>query len=283
MNPRSAVVPVVVAALVLVASIGGSAPAAHPGPSQGTLDLLASAHPTAVEPAVTDAVLDVARARGRDVEADTAALTSTTCDGCTGESTALHVVYLSRPQRADLDNVATAWAQECTGCTSTALSVQVVVVRGAPTLASNNRALSLTAACQGCRTSALAFQVVLVADRATPLSADALGELRAWFDEQAAALRASVVVAPPPSGTPTPTPTPSPTPSPEPTPEPTVTATPYALPSNDTTTAPPPTLARPTSARKLRRDATSALGVLEQLLTDDLDAETYSADVEVGS
>ena len=131
MNPRATVVPVVAAALVLVASIGGSSPAAHPGPTQGTLDLLASAHPTAVEPAVTDAVHDVARVRGRDVEADTAALASTTCDGCTGESTALHVVYLSRPQRADLDNVATAWAQECTGCTSTALSVQVVVVRGA--------------------------------------------------------------------------------------------------------------------------------------------------------
>lgn len=277
MSPRSAVVPVVVAALVLVASIGGSSPAAHPGPTQGTLDLLASAHPTAVEPVVADAAHDVVRARGRDVEADTAALTSTTCDGCTGEGTALHVVYLSRPQRADLDNVATAWAQECTGCTSTALSVQVVVVRGAPTLAPNNRALSLTAACQGCRTSALAFQVVLAADRATPLSADALGELRAWFDEQAAALRASVVVAPPPS--PTPTPTPSPTPSQEPT----VTPTPYALPSGDVTTAPPPPLARPTGARKLRRDAMGALGVLEQLLSDDLDAETLSADVEVGS
>ncbi|RYB89447.1 hypothetical protein EUA06_15865 [Nocardioides glacieisoli] len=279
MKPRSAVVPVVVAALVLVASIGGSAPAAHPGPTQGALDLLASAHPTAVEPAVTDAVHDVGRARGREVEADTAALTSTTCDGCTGESTALHVVYLSRPQRADLDNVATAWAQACTGCTSTALSVQVVVVRGAPTLAPNNRALSLTAACQGCRTSALAFQVVLVADRATPLSDDALGELRAWFDEQAAVLRASVVVAPPPSATPTP----SPTPTTEPTTGPVETPTPYALPSDGATTEPPPAQARPTSARRLRRDATSALGVLEQLLADDLGGETFSADVEVGS
>ena len=276
MNPRSAVVPVVVAALVLVASIGGASPAAHPGPTQGTLDLLASAHPTTAEPAVTDAVQDVVRARVREVKADTAALSSTTCDGCTGESTALHVVYLSRPQRADLDNVATAWAQECTGCTSTALSVQVVVVRGAPTVAPNNRALSLTAGCERCRTSALAFQVVLVADRAAPLSDEALGELRAWFDEQAAALRASVVGAPPPGATPTPTP--SPTPTDEPTP------TPSALPSNDTTTEqPPPALDRPTSVRKLRRDATSALGALEQILADDLDAEMFSADVEVGS
>jgi hypothetical protein len=266
----------VVAALVLVASIGGSSPAAHPGPTQGTLDLLASAHPTVAEPAVTDAVYDVARARGRDVKADTAALTSTTCDGCSGESTALHVVYVPRPQRADLDNVATAWAQGCVGCTSTALSVQVVVLRGAPTTAPNNRALSLTAACEGCRTSALAFQVVLVSDRATPLSAEALGELQAWFDEQAAALRASVAVAEPPSASP------SPSPEPSPLPEPTVTPTPEALPSDGATTLPPPTLERPTSIRKLRRDAAGALGVLEQILSEDLDAETVAADVEVG-
>ena len=270
MRARSAVAPVVVAALVLVASIGGSSPAAHPGPTQGTLDLLASAHPTAVEPAVTDAVYDVARARGREVKADTAALTSSTCDGCSGESSALHVVYLARPQRADLDNVATAWAQGCTGCTSTALSVQVVVVRGAPTAVPNNRALSLTAACEGCRTSALAFQVVLVSERATPLSDEALDELRAWFDEQAAALRASGAVADPPSASP------SPEPSAEPSAEPTVTPTPTP------TALPRSTFDRPTSNRKLRRDATSALGVLEQILAADLDAETVAADVEVG-
>lgn len=249
MNIRSAVAPLALTSLLLVAAVGGSAPAAHRDPEPRSLDLLASAHPTSAEPAVSEVAFDAVRAQGREIAADTAALTSTTCDRCTGESSALHVVYVPRGHEVRLDNVATAWAQGCQGCTSTALSVQVVVLRGRPVAVPNNRALALNAACDGCRTSALAFQVVLIADRATPLSADALAELRAWFDEQSALLRASVI-SPDPAAEPTLVPeTPSPT--------------------------------EPRAAPRAKRDPTFALGELEQLLVSDLDAETLSADIEV--
>lgn len=276
MSRRAAVAPIVLAAVLLVATAGGSSPAAHPDPEARTLDLLASAHPTAAEPTVTDVAFDRVQARGREteVEVDTAALTSTTCPGCVGESTALHIVHVARARQARLDNVANAWTQECQGCTSTALSVQVVVLRGRPDLAANNRALSLTAACTSCRTSALAFQVVLVADRARPLSAEAVAELQVWFDEQAAALRASVVG-------------PDPTVVPETaSPDPTVLPSPSPTGPNDgtETTGPQPTEPQPTEprpARRARRDAVSALGVLEQFLAADLGAEVVSADVDV--
>ena len=266
MNPRAAVAPIVLTALLLVATAGGSSPAAHPGVEPRSLDLLASAHPTSAEPAVSDVAFDHVRARGHAVGADAAALTSTTCDGCVGESSALQVVYVPRAQEARLDNVANAWAQDCRGCTSTALSVQVVVLRGRPVAVPNNRALSLTAACTSCRTTALAFQVVLVADRATALSDQALAELRAWFDEQAAVLRASVIL-PPSEVVPEAQVTPEATPSPTPT---------------DGTTSSDPLPTEPRPARRVRRDAVSALGELQQLLAADLDAETLSADLEVG-
>lgn len=273
MNRRAAVAPIVAGALVLVAVVGGSSPAADTTSETRTLDLLASAHPSGTEPSVTDTAYAVTRARGPAVEADTAALTSTTCDACVGESTALHVVYVPWARRAGLDNVATAWAQECQGCTSTALSVQVVVLRGRPTAVPNNRALSLTAGCTGCRTSALAFQVVLVADRAAPLSPDELAGLRAWFDEQAAALRTSVAA-------PLPDPTPSPEPTPTLTPE-TTTPTDHTVPSPSPTR--PTSTARPATRdpQRLRRDAVSALDELEALLTAALPAVVASAEVEV--
>lgn len=271
MTARRAVVPIVLAALLLVAAAGGSSPAAHPDPELRTLDLIASAHPTSAEPALVDVAFDRVQAREREIKADTAALTSTTCHGCAGESTALHVVYVPRARQARLDNVATAWAQECEGCTSTALSVQVVVLRGRPGLAPNNRALSLTAACTSCRTSALAFQVVLVADRAMPLGEDSVAELRAWFDEQAAGLRASVA-----------DPEPEPTLVPE-----TTSLDPTALPSpspagpTDGADATGPQPPEPFPARRARRDAVSALVELRQFLAADLGAEILSADVKV--
>jgi hypothetical protein len=223
---------------------------------------------------VIDSAYDDTWTRDAYLTVDAAALASATCDACVGESTALQVVYARRPGRANLDNVANAWTQQCLACTSTALSVQVVVLRGRPVTVPNNRALSATAACEGCRTAALAFQVVLVADTAEPLTLEELWELRTWVDGQAAELRA-YVAAPPPEPEPTPTPTPTETPSPSETP----TLTP--------TTSPPPT--RPTSEvrpvtrdRQLaRREAVSALGELEELLADALDAETVSSDVEL--
>jgi hypothetical protein len=279
---RAAAASVVTGALVLGAVVGGASPAAYRTPPKGTLDLLSSAHATAAQPAVSEAALDIARTRGADLEADTAALASSTCDACVTESTALHVVYAARARRARLDNVADAWAQGCTRCASTALSVQVVVLRGRPVAVPNNRAVALNAACDTCRASALAFQVVLVSDDATPLREAEMADLRRWFDEQAAALRASVVMPDPSSPTPSASPTAEPTtsPSPDPTTGPTGTLTPYAAPSSAPTTQPPPPLER--SARAARRDAASALDGLTALLADALDAEPVSADVEVG-
>lgn len=277
MNRRAGVVPVVAAAvIILVAAIGGSSPAARPDPDPRSLDVVASAHPTSVRTTVREAAYDDSWVLGAYIKADAAALTSTTCDGCVGESSALQIVYAGRARHASLDNVANAWAQECSACTSTALSVQVVLLRGRPVAMPNNRALSVTAACHGCRTAAHAFQVVLVADRTTPMSGAELAELRAWFDEQSAALRASV------AGELTePQPTPSPTPSPTPTISPTVSST--VTPTLTPATSPPPT--RPTSevrpVPRVRRDAGSALRALEELLADALDAETVSTDVDV--
>lgn len=270
MNRRAFLLPAVATALVLVATSGGSSPAAHPdGGKPSTIDLLSSAHPSGAMPAVVDRAYDGRGAiRGIDVSADAAALASTTCDGCAGESTTLQVVYANRARRARVDNVANAWAQECTGCTGTALSVQVVVLRGRPTAVPNNRALSVTAACDSCRTSALAFQVVLVADDAQPMGEDELAGLRAWFDEQAAVVRASVTgpLPQPPAPTQEPTPTTAPTPTPP-------TASPTKSPEDPGPNKPP--------SRKLRRDATSALAELQALLTDALDADPVSADVEI--
>ena len=164
---RAAVASVVTGALALVAVVGGASPAAHRDPTTGSLDLLSSAHASAVQPSVSEAAFDVVWTRSGDTEADTAALASSTCDGCVAESTALHVVHAARARRARLDNVADAWAQGCARCASTALSVQVVVLRGRPVAVPTNRAVALNAACDTCRTSALAFQVVLVSDDAS--------------------------------------------------------------------------------------------------------------------
>jgi hypothetical protein len=265
----------VAAAAVLVATIGGSSPAAHPDGRTGAVDLLSSAHPSGAVPTVVDRAYEGRSwLRGTDVSADAAAITSATCDGCAGESTTLQVVYAGRARRARLDNVATAWAQGCVRCTGTALSVQVVVLRGGPTTVPNNRALSVTAACEGCRTSALAFQVVLVADDAEPMGEGELAGLRSWFDEQAAVLRAWVGPAEPQPPSPTPTTEPTPSTDPSPTQQPTPTASPE--------TPDPADPGSPvTSSRRARRDAVSALADLERLLTGALDAEAVAADVDV--
>ena len=179
--------------------------------------------------------------RGADVYADAAAITSSTCDGCAGESTTLQVVYAGRARRARLDNVATAWAQECVRCTGTALSVQVVVLRGRPTTVPNNRALSLTAACDGCRTTALAFQVVLVADDAEPT-----GRRASWpgCGPGSTSRRRSCAPGSVPPGAPA---APSPTPDPTPTTDPTSTTDPSPTQQPTPTASPDP--ARPRVVR----------------------------------
>ena len=207
MRLRSAAPCVVIAAVLLVAGVDYSAPGAHPDPDPHNLDLLASAQPTTDQPVVSDAAFDDLKTRDGDVKADAAATTSADCDGCVGESTALQIVYASRASNARLDNSAIAWTQACQGCTGAALSVQVVVLPGWTAARPNNRAMAVTAACTDCRTASAAFQVVVVADRARRLSRESLAALRSWFDEQAAALRASVAL---PSLEPTPSPDPTP-------------------------------------------------------------------------
>ena len=200
------------------------------------------------------------------VKADTVATSSTTCDGCAGESTALHVVYLPRAGRPPRQRRRPPGPRSA-GCTSTALSVQVVVLRGPPVAVPNNRALALNAACTSCRTSALAFQVVLVADGATALSDEALAELRHGSTSRRSACAPQWL-----------RPRPSPRQCPRPRRPPRRHHPPPRRP-----TGPPqrPPARRPRTARRIRRDAVSALGELEQLLVSDLGAQTLSADIEM--
>ena len=93
MTPATALAPVVAGAFVLVALLGGSSPAAEHGQDPTTPDLLSSAHPTPARTTVRDTAYAAAEVRRTLVETDTAALTSSTCDGCVGESTTLHVLY----------------------------------------------------------------------------------------------------------------------------------------------------------------------------------------------
>ena len=266
MRLRSAAPCVVVAAVLLVAGVEHSAPGAYPDPDPRNLDLLASAQPTTDQPVVSDAAYDELRTRDGDVKADAAATTSAGCDGCVGESTALQIVYASRARHARLDNSAIAWTQACQGCTGAALSVQVVVLPGWSVLRPNNRAMAVTAACTGCRTASAAFQVVVVAHRARRLSRESLAALRSWFDEQAAALRASVAV-----------PTSEPTPSPDPTASPTEPTDGTSAP-----TEPIDPLGRPYAGRRAQRVSTEALAELESLVTAGLDARPILADVDLG-
>lgn len=264
MTRRSTIARAAVAALALVAMATASSPAAilrHP--QQRGLDLVASAQATSARPHVVDLAVDSRWLRGSDVTADAVATTSAECDGCSGESATLQVLYVPRAERARLDNTATTWTQACTDCTGTALSVQVVVLRGQPQAVPNNRALSVTAACTGCRTASAAFQVVVVARRAEALSAQSQAELRAWFDEQAATLRALVAVDPVIPPTTTPSPTPSPT----------------AVPTDRTIQ--PPSATSTSERKRARRDPSAALDVLTDLVTDELGAVAVISDVEV--
>lgn len=266
MTRRAVVAYAALAALLLVVAAGASSPAAHPDPDPRHLDLVSSAQPTSAEPAVGDVAFDESRVRGPEVKVDAVATTSATCDGCTGDSTTLQVLYLPRSDRARLDNTATAWTQGCTACTGTALSVQVVVLRGRPVAVPNNRALAVTAGCVGCGAAAAAFQLVVVADRARALSPEAMAELRAWVDEQAAALHATVPAAPQPT--------------PEPSPTPTSTVDPTA-PTDPGTRAPAPTDPSQRQSWRAKRAAADALSEMEHLVIKDLGAQEISADVEL--
>ncbi|MBO0843750.1 MAG: hypothetical protein J2O46_11220, partial [Nocardioides sp.] len=125
-----------------------------------------------------------------ELKADTTATTSATCDGCSGQATTLHVLYLRHPRTTQLDNNAIAWAQQCQSCSASALSVQVAVVRGGASVTANNRALATNSACAECQSSAAAVQLVVVSPHAERLSRSALADLRAWVADQSAQLAA---------------------------------------------------------------------------------------------
>lgn len=282
---RRSVAAYVVLGGILLATVGPTSGAAHPERDRRSLDTTSSAHPSSVRPAVRDDAFAEGATRDREVEADATGTSSATCDGCTAESTTLQVLYVSRARAARLDNAAVAWTQTCRECTATSLSVQVVVLRGRPTVVPNNRALALNAACAACRTASAAFQLVVVADQADRLSEQSLAELRAWFDDQAALLRASVAApaagpTPPGPGPTAPTTAPPTAPPPEPT------SAPTPAPTSESTAVPPAETAttRPRGSR--RRDtagdqqvAASALAELTGLVTTDLAAEKVSSDV----
>lgn len=195
MRPRHA--PTVRAAGALLA-LGLTAGAVQASPaswwrSHGSdpLDLAAAALTGPDSPhAVQDAQRDDRSGRGA-AEVDTTSAASATCEDCTADASALHVVYLDRPTEATLDNVATAWSQ-CAGCRSTSLSVQVVVLRRPQAVRANNRSLSVNAACERCLSSAAAFQIVVVGERRDRLSRAAHAELEQWVADLAAAMRVAV-------------------------------------------------------------------------------------------
>jgi len=250
MSRRTLVAHAVIGALLLTgtaqASLGAPSRARH-DTDRRDLDLTASAHPSTANPVVGDEAYAAATVHHRDVKADNTATSSATCDGCTAESASLQILYVVGAGQAQLDNSATAWSQACVGCTSTALSVQVVVLRGAPATTPSNRAFAVNAACETCRTTAAAFQLVVVADRARRLSDGSVAELRSWFEEQLALLRAPV-----------------PTPNADPT----------------TTAEPTPNARRRDPVGVPATEGAQALGFLEELVNSDLGSDTVSADVE---
>ncbi|MBD8868836.1 hypothetical protein [Nocardioides donggukensis] len=161
---------------------------AHPRHRVKNLDLTAAAHPTEANPTVLDKASRTKWIGWRPLAVDTSATSSATCDGCRGDAVTLQLVYAHRPGDVALDNAAVAWSQ-CTDCRATALSVQVVMVRGGHEVTANNRALALNAACEGCLSNSLAVQLVVLDADGDELSHEAEDALRAWVDEQAAALR----------------------------------------------------------------------------------------------
>jgi hypothetical protein len=175
--------------LSVPAGVGQSARHGDQSWSPGrNLDLTSSAHPGDAAPVSTDDAFDVSSTWRRAVRADTSALSSTTCDGCRGDSTTLQVLYLRHAKDVSVDNAAVAWSQ-CSGCGGSALSVQVVVLYGGRTIAADNRALATNAGCDGCHTAALAYQLVVASPDRSRLSDDAIADLRAWVANQSALLR----------------------------------------------------------------------------------------------
>ena len=170
-------------ALVLVLGSSMMSSLAHTGQRWQGIDLTASAHPTEAAPDVTDRAFDVTTSWQRSVRADTSALTSATCDNCSGHSVTLQVVYARWTRDLEVDNAAVAWSS-CTHCGGTALSVQVVVVRGTREVTANNRALATNAACGAATPPPLPTSSWWRTPHGDRLSHEAMQELRDWVDAQ---------------------------------------------------------------------------------------------------
>ena len=269
MRLRSAAPCVVIAAVLLVAGVEYSSPGAYPDPDPHNLDLLASAQPTTDQPTDSDAAFDELKTRDWDVKADVAATTSAELRRLRRrEHRAPDRLRASREPRSvrQLRDRLDAGLPGLHGLGALRPGGRAVrPVEARP----NNRAMAVTAACTGCRTASAAFQVVVVADRARRLSRESLAELKSWFDEQAAALRASVAL---PSA---------------------IAESDHAQSRPDGLSvrahrrhqrplAPTDTRGRPYAGRRAKRVSTEALAQLEGLVTAGLDAEAIVADVDLG-
>lgn len=181
-------------AALLLAGLSGAADA-RPGASQTErrdLDVVGSAQPSDQRREDRDVVVTEVVVRDAALKADAMATTTSACDACRGESAVLQVLVVPGPASARFDNVASAWTQGCWDCTATALAVQVVVIGPGTRARPTNRALAVGDACATCRTAAAAFQVVVQVDAPARLPDPALAEVAAWFEAEAAVLRAAV-------------------------------------------------------------------------------------------
>jgi hypothetical protein len=184
-------------ALVAVLLLSGAADASPRGQGgsdaeRRDLDVVASAQPSEQRREDRDVVVTEVMVGDAALKADAVATTTTACHACRGESAVLQVLYVPGPASARFDNVASAWTQDCWDCTATALAVQVVVIGPGTRARPTNRALAVGDACATCRTATAAFQVVVQVDAVGRLPDAALAEVAAWFEAEAALLRAAV-------------------------------------------------------------------------------------------
>jgi hypothetical protein len=190
---RGLAVQVVLATLLLAGAADASSRTSQPTGERRDLDVVASAQPSDQRREDEDRVVTSVVVREGDLKADAVASTVTGCHGCRGASAVLQVLSVPGPASARFDNVASAWTQDCWDCTATALAVQVVVIGPGTRARPGNRSLSVDSACATCHTATAAFQVVVQVDDVGRLPDAALAEVTAWFDEQALALRSSVL------------------------------------------------------------------------------------------
>jgi hypothetical protein len=181
-------VTVIVLGLALVLAVAAAAQSTPGFHDSGRLDLVSSAEPTDAAPSVTDRAFDVAFSSRNQVKANAVSTTSVLCDGCHGDARGIQIVFLDRPRRAEVDNVATAWSS-CTGCDGSAVSVQIVFMRHGGDLIANNRSLAVNAACDTCATRAAAYQIVLVLPGRQAVPGAFRQQVKQWAARQAATLR----------------------------------------------------------------------------------------------